>query len=216
MTLLQDLKNEIYRELNVETTAQVKELYPSYNLRRTSDWLELKAELAAKATDTQSEEPAKPYGIPESETVFTGKTGELTEAFPTTPGASTGENSEAGDLEPDLSSPEPTDWAGIARTIQECDRQSAQPTVIAQVVETDEEVGEVLTMVSVDPEAVANEVSEPDAPMAPVPVALWDFMPGHNLLAVLSPWAHYLQWLDRLYTNTFALVESTFWGYENA
>ena len=168
MTLLQDLKNEIYRELNVDTTAQVKELYPSYNLRRTSDWLELKAELAAKATDTQSEAPTKPYCFPESETVLTGKTGELTEAFPATPGASTGENSDASvetiasddDLEPDL--------------------------------------------------------SESDAPMAPVPVALWDFMPGHNLVGVLSPWAHYLQWLDRLYTKASTVYESVFGSYQNA
>ena len=146
MTLLQDLKNEIYKELNVETTVQVKELYPSYNLRRTSDWLELKAELVAKATDTQTEEP----------------------------------------------------------------------TVIAEVVITDEEVGEVLTMPTVDPEWVADEVPEPDAPMPPVPVALWDFMPGHNLTDVLSPWVHYLQWLDRLYTNVSIVFESTFRSYQNA
>ena len=176
MTLLQDLKNEIYRELNVETTAQVKELYPSYNLRRTSDWLELKAELVAKASDTQTEESS----------------------------------------EPDLSEPEETDWAGIARTIQDYDRQSAEPSVIAEVVETHEKVGEVLTMPSVDPEAVADEVPEPDAPIAPVPVALWDFMPGHNLVVVFSPWVHYLQWLDRLYTKASTAFESTFGSYQNA
>lgn len=213
MTLLQDLKNEIYRELNVETTAQVKELYPSYNLRRTSDWLELKAELVAKATDTQSEAPAKPYGFPESETVLTGKTGELTEAFPTTPGASTGETSEVDDLQPDLSEPEPFDgsaWADFVR------RTNPKPTVIAEIVETDEEIGEVLTMPLVDPEAVADEVPESDAPMAPVPVALWDFMSGHNLTDVLSPWVHYLQWLDRLYTNASIVFESTFRSYQNA
>ena len=230
MTLLQDLKNEIYRELNVETTVQVKELYPSYNLRRTSDWLELKAELVAKATETQSE------------------------AFPTTPGASTGETSDASvgtnasaketvgvefqdekiaagegyltddgdfasyddhlyDLEPDLTEPEPFDGAAWADFVR---RTNPKATVIAEVIETDEEVGEVLTMPSVDPEAVADEVPESDAPMAPIPVALWDFMPGHNLVAVLSPWVHYLQWLDRLYTNVSIAFESTFGSYQNA
>ena len=206
---LSDLKTSVYEQLGVTTTKEVKALYPTRNLSLKTEWEAILDELTANT----EVEPTELYGFPESETVLTGKTGELTEAFPTAPGASTGETSEADDLEPDLSEPEPFDGAAWADFVR---RTNPKPTVIAEVVETDKEIGEVLTMPSVDPEAVADEVPEPDAPMAPVPVVLWDFMPGYNLVAVLSPWVHYLQWLDRLYTKASTAFESTYGSYQNA
>lgn len=146
---LKELKTAVYELLEVTTTKEVKALYPDRILTKPTEWEAILDELTAKSeNDTESTEL---YGFPESETVLTGKTGKLTEAF----AIATDNNLEPSD-------------------------------------------------------------GEPDAPMAPVPVALWDFMPGHNLTDVLSPWAHYLQWLDRLYTKASIAFKFTLQTYQNA
>ena len=184
---LNELKTEVYKQINVTTTKEVKALYPDRNLRLTESWEAILEELTSEfGSNELNEEPQDDI-----------------ENFP-------------------------TDWAGIATTIEKYDRFNEQaclecsrtngfgeceiqgdvvspadrcdefvPIDIAEAILSNEGQPDstfiTFGMPSVDPEWVEDET-----PFAPVPVALWDFMPGANLVDIFSvtipsDWVYWVQ-----------------------
>ncbi|MBE9040993.1 hypothetical protein IQ235_09395 [Oscillatoriales cyanobacterium LEGE 11467] len=183
-----EIKAEVYEALGVTTTKEVKEIYPNHNLSLKSEWQAILNELTSTEDD---------------------------------------------DLEPDLTASAPTDWAAMARTIQEYDRAQVNDEPTTGVEFEDED----------DPHADSlygnGEFDDEDETSEGFPISNGEstgensdranadvkskndndyaiFMPGHNLMAPLSPWAHYLQWLNRLYFSVLSVPTSLIWGHQNA
>ena len=224
---LNELKTEVYNRLQVTTTKEVKALYPDRNLRLTESWEAILEELTSVAS---SGEPSESLDeILEELTPVLGSM-EPNGDFPTSvepTGESFDANVETNATADDIES-FPTDWAGIATTLEKYDRLNEQaclecsranefgecevlgdvvspgdrcdefvPMDIAEAIQStqDEPDSTVVTlgMLCVDPEWVENERA-----FAPVPVALWDFLPGANWVEIFSvefprAWVHWIQ-----------------------
>lgn len=187
---LTELKTTVYDRLQVTTTKEVKAFYPEANLATKAGWEAILEELTADLSLISTE---------------------IKEASQDDPGLGSMELNE--DIENF-----PTDWAGIALTIEKYDAYVAQAAdstpkpelcdefvpidiaeaILSTVSELDSTVV-TLGMLCVDPEWVEDETPTPTAPLfAPVPVALWDFLPGANLVEIFtvefpSDWVHWIQ-----------------------